>query len=110
MYAINTQLLNNIYDGTRAIVKYVWPKTMFTMEDLIKKQLEQQFISPHHPKVLCIQRALEKVRKIVGICPEAMIKVALPIRVETAIDSWTKGGLKRDDGAEIAYTEFKGYI
>ncbi|KAJ6642859.1 hypothetical protein Bhyg_07815 [Pseudolycoriella hygida] len=30
--------------------------------------------------------------------------------VQTASDSWTKGGIKRDDGTHIAFAEFKGYI
>ncbi len=97
-------------DGLVAFVKYSWSSTMYTMNDLFKKQLDSQQITAHHPKILCIQDALENVRQRRDMCPESVIKVNLPIQVQTAIDSWTKGGLKRPDGTDIAYAEFKGFI
>lgn len=95
-------------DGLTAFVKYAWPKTMYNMEDMFKKQLTTG-ITIHHPKILCFKNALEKVRKRVDMCPEAVIKVNLPIKVQTAIDSWFKG-IHREDGTNIAFAEFKGYI
>ncbi|KAJ6634577.1 hypothetical protein Bhyg_13151 [Pseudolycoriella hygida] len=100
--------LNN--DGMAAIVKYVWPATMFNIEDLYKKSLSNNEINIFHPKVLCFKNALEKVRARVDASPEGVINVNLPIKVQTASDSWTKGGIKRDDGTHIAFAEFKGYI
>lgn len=97
-------------DGLIAYVKYSWSRTMIRMEDLFKRQLDNNEITTHHPKILCIQDALENVRHRRDLCPESVIKVNLPIRVQTAIDSWTKGGLKRPDGTDIAYGEFKGFI
>lgn len=97
-------------DGMTVLVKYGWPKTMFTMEDLFKKQLANHQTSMCHPKVTCFKDALEKVRARVDECPQSMIKVPLPIKVQTAADSWTKGGVIREDGTNVAYAEFKGYI
>ncbi|KAJ6647980.1 hypothetical protein Bhyg_03205 [Pseudolycoriella hygida] len=91
-------------DGMQCLVKYGWPKTMYTMDDLFRKQLENK-VNIVHPKVICFQ-----VRQRIDAIPDSVIKVNLPIKVQTAIDSWTKGGAKRDDGTNMAYAEFQGYV
>lgn len=97
-------------DGMTALVKYGWPKTMYTMEDLFKKHLANKQTTVCDPKVTCFKDALENVRERVDACPQSMIKVNLPIKVQTAVDSWMKGGIVRDDGTHVAYAEFKGHI
>lgn len=80
------------------VVKYGWSRTMFIMEDLFRKQLHLHQINIHHPKVSCMKNALEKVRLRTNDRPAAVIKVPLPIKVQTVTDTWIKGGLERDDG------------
>lgn len=95
-------------DGNMVVIRYNWTKTFINMEDMFKKELAAQQISIHHPKVLCVQNGLEKVRSRIDLAPEAFIEVNLPITVQTSTDSWTKSGLKRDDGTQMVMAEFKG--
>lgn len=97
-------------DGTRLLVKYAWPQPIFDMEDLFRKQLADQLINLHHPKVLCVQNGLEKVRKRIDAAPESLLTLNLPIKVQTSSDSWTKSGIKRDDGTQLVLVELTGYV
>lgn len=97
-------------DGLTVFVKYNWPKTMFNFDDMFKKQLDNQEMNILHPKILCLKNALESVRTRVDSMPEAFMKVKLPIKVQTASDTWSKRGIKREDGTNVVLAEFKGYI
>ena len=95
-------------NGTTATVKYNWSKTMFDMQDLHRKMLANKQINIHHPRILCIKNGLEKYRQ--RRKPEASIKVTLPKTVQTASDSWSHSGLKRDDGTQVLIADFTGYV
>lgn len=97
-------------DGLVALVKYGWPRTIFNLDDLFMKELQSKAINEYHPKILCLKNALESVRERVDACPEGQIKVNLPIKIQTATDTWSKGRVKREDGTFLAFAQFKGYI
>lgn len=97
-------------DGMIALIKYGWPNSMFNIEDIFKKELDSNRINEFHPKILSFKNALEHVRDRVDARPEGLIKVNLPIKVQTAVDTWSKGGLKREDGTYVAFAQFKGFI
>lgn len=97
-------------DGKMVIINYNWPNTMFDMKDMFKKQFAGKQIDIYHPKVVCLNNALENMRKCSDNAPNASIKVNLPLMVQTSTDTWTKSGLRREDGTQVIIAEFKGYI
>lgn len=97
-------------DGTMVMIKYQWAKAMFDMEDLFKKQLASNHITILHPKVLCLKNALSENRQRIDMAPEAIVKINLPTKVQTASGSWQKSGIKREDGTEVVIGDFTGYI
>jgi hypothetical protein len=61
-----------------------------------KKSLQQ-----YHPEVVALQAELEKFREKVDEAPKGLIEVSLPITVQTDTVTWTKDGIKRDDGSLV---------
>lgn len=97
-------------DGVSAIITYQWARSMFNMESLYQKQLTSQQLHIHHPKILCIKNGLQKYRQRIDIAPEAVVKVNLPIKVQTSRESWTKSGVKCEDGSHVLLADFTGFI
>lgn len=96
-------------DGETAIVKYQWSKTMIDMGDLYQKLLANRQIGLHHPRILSIKNGLGKNRQRID-APDGLMKITLPIKVQTGIDSWSKFGVKRDDGTQILVVDFTGFV
>lgn len=97
-------------DGITVTIKYAWPKTMYDIQDLFKKQLTSKQFHLYHPMVLCYKNGLENVRKKIDMAPESSIKVNLPMKVQTAVDSWKHWGVIRDDGTQVFLAELSGYV
>lgn len=104
---VKTELDDN---GMFAIIKYHWPKIMFDMNDLFKKQFATNQIHPHHPKLLSLKNGLQKNRTRIDMTPESIIKVNLPMKVQTHVTSWSKSGVKRDDGTQVLLADFTCYV
>lgn len=100
--------INN--EGTEVNITYKWPKAMYNIEELFKKQLSNNQISLHHPKLLSLKEGLQNVRSRIDAAPESKIDIRLPIAVQTSPQSWTKTGITSEDGSQIIIAEFRGYI
>lgn len=96
-------------DGLSVSVKYCWAKTIYNVKDLFKKQLSAGELQEYHPLVLSVKAGLAEARKKIDLAPESVIKIVLPIKVQTAVDSWEKWGVKRDDGTQIVLATFAGF-
>lgn len=98
------------HDGTAAIIKYNWSKVMFNVEDLFKKFVAAKEMTLHHPKVSCVKSGLEKCRFRIDAAPETTTTINLPIKVQTASNTWKRHGVARDDGSQVIIVEFLGYV
>lgn len=97
-------------EGVTATIKYKWSKVICNMEDLFKKPLATNQVTVDHPKILSINAALQNLTNGIDNVPESEIQVRLPIKVQTAPETWTKRGVSRDDGSQIVVAEFLGYV
>lgn len=85
-------------DGIWVFVKYAWSKTLFDVHDLFKPQLIAGEIQEYHPMPTSYKTGLSKVRKRIDLAPNGLIKVILPIKVQTTASSYKIWGIKRPDG------------
>lgn len=97
-------------DGATAMVKCSWSKSIYEMEDLFKVPLAAATLNISHPKIMCLKNGLTKARKPVDVTPDTLIKVDLPIKVQTDPASWMHSGVKREDGTMAIVATFAGYI
>lgn len=97
-------------DGIGVSIKYSWPKVMYNVSDLFRKKLEIEGYHEYHPMILCYKNGLEQFRKRIDVPPAGLIKVALPVRVQTAIGSWEKWGAKREDGSQVVLASFSCFV
>lgn len=97
-------------DGTEVLIKYSWPKTMFTMEDLFQRPLAQKTVKIHHPSILSLKNGLEKARERIDVAPTSEIRICLPIKVQTGIQNYKISGATRNDGSQIIVANFTGYV
>lgn len=95
-------------EGNCATVTYDWPKASYDMSDLFSKKLRQKAIMMDNPLILAFQRGLAKKRDSIDAIPQTAFDVLLPIKVQTAVDSWTKTGVARPDGTKVVYADFVG--
>lgn len=91
-------------------VKYLWPKPMYTVDDIFKVQMDSRELTPTHPLAVAFKTGLSNVRKKIDAAPESMINVYLPMKVQTSVNSWKKWGIKRDDGCQTLIAVFTGYV
>lgn len=96
--------------GDTATIKYKWIQSMYSMRDLFARMMATRQIAIHHPRVMCIKKGLEKSRKRIDTAPEGLIKITLPITVQTSADSWSQNPVKKDDGTLILMADFTGYV
>lgn len=96
-------------DGFWVLVKYTWSKTLFTVRDLFKPQLDDGEFQEYHPMPTAYKNGLYKVRKRIDLAPNGLIKVFLPIKVQTTASSYKIWGIKRPDGTNIALATFTGF-
>lgn len=96
-------------DGYWVYVKYSWPKTMYDVNDLFKPQFDAGEFQDYHPMVSSFKAGLRQVRKRIDLCPDGMIKVFLPIKVQTAGNSYKIWGVKRANGAQVTIGVFTGF-
>lgn len=96
--------------GDRVTVRYKWNKYMYEADKLFGKQINAKTLSRVHPKVLAIRSGLEKNRGHIDKTPEGFIQVNLPFKVQTGLQSWSKNGVKGDNGEQIIIAEFTGYV
>lgn len=97
-------------NGSSVIVKYEWPKTLYTMDDLFKKEIDAKRIPLFHPKVLAMEDGLRKCRERIDVVPEAAIRINLPIKVPNqSVAGTNKSGIARDDGTKIVMVELAGF-
>ncbi len=80
------------------------------MEQLFKTQLAAKTLDLSHPKIMCLKSGLVKTRKRIESTPEVLMKIDLPIKVQTAATSWSHHGVKRDDGTMAVVAEFDGFV
>lgn len=107
--AQNVQIeLNN--DGTILTMTYNWAKAWYNATNLFSKFVTAKELTMHHPKVLAVENALEKCRLRMDSAPESTMTIKLPIKVQTAPETWKKNGIARDDGMQIVMVEFIGYV
>lgn len=97
-------------DGIGVSIKYTWPKVTYNENDLFRKKLQAQGFHQYHPMILCYQSGLEQVRNKIDAAPEGLIKVVLPVKVQTAIGSWEKWGAKREDGSHVLLAVFSCFV
>lgn len=97
-------------DGLSATIKYKWSETMYDMSDLYAKMLAAGTVTLHHPKILMINAGLEKYRNRIDAAPESAIKINFPIKVQTSAGSWTKFGVRRDNGTQIMVVDLTGFV
>lgn len=97
-------------DGSIAMVNYTWSKTLYVMEDLFKGFLNATPLNIHHPKIVSLKTGLAKTRKRIDALPDSLIRINLPIRVQTSVESWTHTGVKREDGTRAIIAEFEGFV
>lgn len=97
-----------IEDGQAALVKYSWPKPMYDVDDLFRRQLNVGDLTNHHPLVLCFKSALQECRKRIDFAPLASFKVNLPIKVQVVSSTWKKWGITRPDGSQVLLADFTG--
>ncbi|KAJ6648088.1 hypothetical protein Bhyg_03313 [Pseudolycoriella hygida] len=90
-------------------IKYLWPATLYTMQDLFKRQINSKRTTIYHPMISSLQSTLENVRQQIDDAPEAIVEVKLPIHVQSSTDSFEFWGVKRDDGTMAIVAIFKGY-
>lgn len=107
--AKNVRLTVNT-EGSVATVKYLWPAALYTMQDLFKRQINSKRTTMYHPMVSSLQSTLENVRQQIDEVPEAVVKIKLPIQVQSSTDSFDFWGVKREDGTMAIVGVFKGYI
>lgn len=96
--------------GDTVTIKYKWVQAMYNMRDLFSKMIAAKQITSYHPRVLCIKKGLEKSRKRMDAAPEGMVRIMLPIRVQTSAETWSYNPVKRDDGTLILMADFTGYV
>lgn len=97
-------------DGVGVSIKYFWPKIMYNVDDLFRKKLRMPGFHQYHPMILCFKNELAQVRKKIDVAPDGIIKVVLPVQVQTAIGSWEKWGEKREDGSQVVLASFSCFI
>lgn len=97
-------------DGFWVYVKYKWPSTMYDVQDTFKAQFDANEFQSYHPMVLAFKEGLREVRKRVNMCPDGVMKVFLPIKVQTAPKSYETWAIRRDNGAQIAFGIFTGFV
>lgn len=95
-------------DGFWVYVKYTWSKTLFDVRDLFKPQLDNGEFQDYHPLPTSYKTALSNVRKRIDLAPSGLIKVFLPIKVQTTQSSYKIWGIKRPDGTNLALANFTG--
>ncbi len=82
----------------------------YNIKNLFSKFVAANELTMHHPKVLAVENALEKCRPRIDIAPESTMTIKLPIKVQTAPETWKKNGITRNDGMQIVMVEFVGYV
>lgn len=80
-------------DGIGVSIKYTWPKITYDVNDLFRKKLQAQGFHEYHPMIFCYQSGLEQVRKKIDVALDGLIKMVLPVKVQTSISSWAKWAL-----------------
>lgn len=96
--------------GEEVIVKYMWPKMSFNIEDLFKKAIQKKEITAHHPSILCLKNGLEKKRSHIDKAPESFLRIKLPFHVQTGIQNYKVSGVSRQDGTYGIIGTFTGYV
>lgn len=96
-------------DGTSVIIKYKWPALKYKEEKMFKKDCTdaKDKLESYHPKVVAFKNGLEKIRTNIDVAPESSMSINLPIPVQTS--TWTKRGLKEENGTLVLRAEFKGH-
>lgn len=96
-------------DGTHVIITYVWPISLYKLENLFKSELTTEE-SYHHAKIIAAQNGLKKMKTNLEIAPINTIKIKLATRVQTAISTWTKKDVLGPDGySQQIIAEFQGF-
>ena len=79
------------------------------MNDLFAYWVKKKSLELYHPKVVALQAELEKFREKVDEAPKGVIEISIPITVQTDTATWTKDGIKRDDGSLVLMVELQAY-
>lgn len=93
--------------GTSLDIEYKWPVFLYQMDKLFRKIITKD-VTLQHPRIESFSTALEKHRSNIDSAPICKIHVNLPIAVQTGQTTWSKTGMKSDDGSLILLADFSG--
>lgn len=77
---------------------------------LFKKALIKKDMTLHHPAILALQNGLEKKREKIDESPKSLIRIILPIKVQTGVENYKVSGAARSDGSLVVLGDFKVYV
>jgi len=103
--------LDGIGPGTRTgKITYRWPYTLIDYERIFSEEIENRFMTKEHPKVEALKQELEKKRNNIDSVPEAIVKIDLPIPVQTDKKSISiKGKTIGNGGTTILEVELTAF-
>lgn len=94
-------------DGDHITLSYYWAKLMYSAEDLFKADLQSE--KPYHPKILAVLNGLERIRLQIEEVPKSIMRIKLPIKIQTSQDSWIKKEIQGKDATQVVIAEFQGF-
>lgn len=95
-------------DGMQVIINYSWSPSIYIPKALFSNEINNE-IPATHPKIHSLSIQLLESGISEKSIPKGKIIVALPIKVQREVGSWTKKTETKIDGTKIIFLEFKGY-
>jgi hypothetical protein len=106
---IRFRLLGSGPGTTLGVVEYGWPPIAYQIEELFADEIKSGVMAACDPKIVALKSDLKLTRQHKDDVPKGSIEISLPIPVQTAANTITRGGQTRKDGSQAILVELTAY-
>lgn len=94
---------------TTAVISYIWPEIMYSVEGLFATEIKTKSVSPTHPMIMVLKLELEINRSNIEAKLRGSIELALPIPVQTDSNTVNFKAGKTADGVIILIAHLSAF-
>jgi hypothetical protein len=106
---IRFRLLGSGPGTTLGVVEYEWPPIAYQIDELFGDEIRRGEMAACDPKIVALKSDLQFTRQHKNDVPKGSIEISLPIPVQTAANTITRGGQTRKDGSQAIVDELTAY-